>query len=89
VTHVARVRELADIEIDGWATRLASTPDGKTLARVAGGSPIRLVDLSNGKEVGTLTGHADVVQAPAFSRDGARLASGSRDGTIRFWGVGQ
>jgi len=121
-------REIANVKIDPWATRLVFTPDAKTLAAAtytgvkiyeaatlrllrsigeeepaalalspdgkllawaARGSPIRLVDLSNGEEVGTLTGHTDVVQALAFSPDGARLASGSADGTIRFWGVGQ
>lgn len=121
-------RELANIRIDPWATRLVFTPDGKTLiaairtgvkvyevpglrllrtigaeeptalalspdgvllAWAARTTPIRLVDLPTGREVATLTRHAGVVQALAFSPDGARLASGSEDGTIRFWGIKQ
>ena len=74
---------------DEEPTALALSPDGKLLAWAARTTPIRLVDLTNGREVATLTGHTGVVQALAFSPEGARLASGSEDGTIRFWGVGQ
>lgn len=35
--------------------------------------------------VATLRGHADWVYAVAASPDGARLASGSADGTVRLW----
>ncbi|MFB3092823.1 MAG: serine/threonine protein kinase, partial [Dehalococcoidia bacterium] len=34
-----------------------------------------------------LEGHTSVVRSVAFSPDGARLASGSGDGTIRLWSV--
>ena len=33
----------------------------------------------------TLKGHSDVVRSVAFSPDGKRLASGSRDNTIKLW----
>ena len=35
--------------------------------------------------VGPLTGHGNWVQALAYSPDGTRLASGSRDKTVRIW----
>ena len=74
---------------DDEPTALALSPDGKLLAWAARTTPIRLVDLSNGHEVATLTGHTDEIGALAFSPDGAQLASASNDGTIRFWGVAQ
>ena len=37
--------------------------------------------------IATLEGHTDVVEAVAFSPDGARLASGSHDGTANLWDV--
>ena len=40
---------------------------------------------SNLRIARTLTGHSDLVGALAFSPDGARLATGSRDNTVRIW----
>jgi hypothetical protein len=75
---------------DEEPTALALSPDGKLLAWAARSTPIRLVDMSNGREVATLTGHTGAVQTLAFSPDGARLMSWSgNDGTMRAWGVAQ
>lgn len=42
----------------------------------------------NGAVLGTLTGHADWVYSVAASPDGAWVASGSGDGTVRLWTAG-
>ena len=39
----------------------------------------------SGALVSTLTGHTDYVKAAAFSPDGAHIASGSRDVTVKVW----
>jgi len=47
------------------------------------------VDVQGHRRAGALgdplTGHSDAVWSVAFSPDGHRLASGSRDGTVRIW----
>jgi WD40 repeat protein len=40
-------------------------------------------------EIAPLVGHEDSIMGVSFSADGARLASCSRDGTIRLWSVSQ
>jgi WD40 repeat protein len=53
---------------------LAYSPDGKQL--VAGGfKEVRVIDTASGKPAGTIGGHADVVRAVAFTKDGKRIAA--------------
>jgi hypothetical protein len=42
-------------------------------------------DAAGGRELLTLTGHAGGVNSVAWSPDGARLATGSNDGTAKVW----
>ncbi len=71
-------------------TSVAISPDDKILASGDASKEIILWDVDNPKELRTLLGHKNTVTALAFSPDGAGkysgcLASGSHDGTIRFW----
>jgi dipeptidyl aminopeptidase/acylaminoacyl peptidase len=67
---------------------LAFSPDGKLLA-VGGYRDVQLLDAANGKALATLTGHADVVRALAFTPDGTRLVAAgglpARSGEIKIW----
>jgi WD40 repeat protein len=67
---------------------LKFSPDGKLLA-VGGYREVRLIDPSTGKEIATLSGHADYVRSIAFSPDGKLLAAGGgppqRSGEIKIW----
>ncbi len=68
-------------------SRLAFSPDGRTLASGGAGGAVKLWDVTTGRNLAVRPGHTALVSAVAFSRDGRTLASGSWDGTVRVWDV--
>lgn len=70
---------------------LAFAPNGGVLA-VGGYREVRLVEAATGKVLTTLSDHADMVRALAFSPDGMRLAAAgglpARSGEVKIWDVG-
>ncbi|MBI2826179.1 MAG: DUF4034 domain-containing protein [Planctomycetia bacterium] len=72
----------------GELTSIAISGDQRLLASAHGeGDAVVLWDLADKKELRRFTGHTDDVTCVAFARHGKMLASGSKDGTIRFWDV--
>src|SRR5262249_11156160 len=68
----------------GGANCLAVSPDGKLVAVPgSGAATIEIWDLQTGVSRFVLTGHLAAVRALTFSADGARLASGAEDKTLR------
>ena len=68
------------------------SPDGKLMATtgVAGNRQAIIVrDFATGRTLRTLLGHEDEVVSLAFSRDSARVVSGSADGTARVWDLAE
>ena len=69
---------------------LAYAPDGKTIA-VGGYQEVRLQDIATQKITASLSGHAEIVRAVAFSRDGTRLAAAGglpgQKGEVKIWDV--
>ena len=50
---------------------------------------VRVYDPNSGGHVATLAGHTDWVYGLALTADGAMLASGSADGTVKLWHTGE
>ncbi|KAI1792368.1 HET-E [Ganoderma leucocontextum] len=76
---------------DHQVNDLAFSPDSRHLVSAARGGwttagTLAVWDISNGvHKAATLGGHTDVVTTCAWSPDGALIASGSKDGTMRVW----
>jgi len=70
---------------DGPTTAVAASRDGRWLVTAGKTAPVAW-DASAFHRLASV-GHRDAVVGLAFSRDGARFASGSNDHTLRLWDV--
>jgi WD40 repeat protein len=46
---------------------------------------LKLIDIENGTEIASFSGHESELSGAQFSPDGNRLATSARDGTIKIW----
>lgn len=70
------------------AARLSVSPDGLYVAAGShDGADILIWEMSSGRIVQELPGHAATVNSVEFTPDGRGLVSGSDDGTARLWRV--
>lgn len=78
-----------DTNLRYWATGVAFSPDGATLAVGATDGVVYLVDAASGQQIRQLRGHTNwiVIRGLAFSPDGATLYSSGLDATVRAWNV--
>lgn len=80
------VRELAK-DRSGMPLDMDFSPDGTRLAVGVDLDRAYVFDLNSGDLVTTLTGHVRYVHGVKFTADGSRLATLSRDGTVKLWDV--
>jgi WD40 repeat protein len=66
-------------------SRVALSPDGKTLAHAGPDRIVHVWEIDTGKELAAFKGHSGTVYAVAFSPDGKHLASASADTTALVW----
>ncbi|MBI2422879.1 MAG: caspase family protein [Candidatus Hydrogenedentes bacterium] len=90
---VKTLRGQAGAGPEGQLFAAALSPDGRFLAvggygTPKGDTPIQIIDIAADRQVGTLSGHTNTVNALAWSADGRYLASGSADTDVRIWDVG-
>lgn len=69
----------------GSWTRIVLDPKGQRLVGLSKAKAPRLWDAASGKRVADLPGHKGMINAAAFTADGAQLMTVGDDRTLRFW----
>ncbi len=69
------------------STALAFNKKTNQILTAGRGGGIFLVEVQTGETVRALEGHSDTVNSVAFSPDGLRALSGSKDNTLRLWNL--
>lgn len=64
-------------------------PSGSIIVSGSTEKVLRIWDPRTCAKVTKLKGHSDNVKALVVSRDGSQCLSGSSDGTIKLWSIGQ
>lgn len=86
-TAAGRPAGVGKISVGSVGGGIAFSPNGVLAVgevdKVSFGDPIL------GRQLGTSLAHKGKIRSLAFNREGTMLVSGSYDGTIRFWDMGQ
>lgn len=69
----------------GPVRAVAISKNGQLLASGSADKNVQIRQVSDGKQLGTLSGHSAAVNSLAFSPDGSLLASGSEDRSVDLW----
>ena len=74
-------------EHTGAITSIAFAPDGRTFASAGLDHSIRIWDFEKRQRIRALQGNLNEVWTLAWSADGSRIVSGSKDGAVNLWTV--
>ncbi len=85
VYDLVNLTQVNFIQADKPVEKTAISPDGRILAMALDDHTIQLINLPDGSVFRSLPGHADRVDALAFSPDSTRIYSGSYDTWVIAW----
>jgi WD40 repeat protein len=68
-----------------YAVAFSPVDDGRLIATAGEDSSVKIWDSHTGEMKHSFRGHTSLVSSLAFSRNGERLVSGSRDKTVKVW----
>lgn len=72
----------------GVINDLVYNPEGTLLASTSEGDPtVKIWDIKTGKIIGSLDEHNEEVTAIAFSTNGSKMVSASKDGQLIYWDI--
>jgi WD40 repeat protein len=83
ITEVANKPHIS-VQLGGASGAVAFSRDGR-FALTGFGKVVKLLDVSSGREIRTLDGHAKQVVSVAISPNGRYALSGSPDGVFKLW----
>ncbi len=84
----AREKKMLDNSFFSSGNTIALSADGGRCLVIGNDSTVKLLDVSGGRSVATISSDGAEMQAVTFSADGKRAATGAFDGSARIWDIG-
>ncbi|EKM61722.1 uncharacterized protein PHACADRAFT_248499 [Phanerochaete carnosa HHB-10118-sp] len=92
IWDVKTAEHLRNLQLPGQpflSTRSPNFPSARDKFACGSGNSVLILDLASGEARQTFSRHTNDVTCVAYSQDGTRIVSGSRDGTVRLWDATQ
>ncbi|MHA2110874.1 MAG: WD40 domain-containing protein [Candidatus Hodarchaeales archaeon] len=84
---LATQQKITLIKDSRWITSVVISPTGELIAAAGWSSKIYVWNLEGQVFRAAMSNHTDAIHSLAFSPDGTKLVSGSKDKTVKLWNV--